>query len=167
MELRPRDLATLTVNVFGLIGNEWMLITAGNREAFNTMTASWGGMGVIWGKNVCFCVVRPGRYTYRFMETSDRFTLSFFDDRFRKALAYCGSHSGRDVDKVKEAGFTPIFGDEGIFFSEARLVLCCRKLYFQDIDPSNFIDPTIDGAHYPIKDYHRMYIGEIVSCLAE
>ena len=166
MELLPRDPTKLTDNVFELIGSDWMLITAGSREAFNTMTASWGGMGVIWGKNVCFCVVRPVRHTFQFMESSDRFTLSFFDDRFRKALSFCGSHSGRDVDKVKETGLAPVFGEEGVFFSQARLVLCCRKLYFQDVDPSHFTDPAIDPTHYPLKDYHRMYVGEITSCLA-
>jgi flavin reductase (DIM6/NTAB) family NADH-FMN oxidoreductase RutF len=167
MELRPIDPTKLADNVFELVGNQWMLITAGGEKAFNTMTASWGGMGVIWGKNVCFCVVRPGRHTYQFMESSDRFTLSFFGKDYRGILTYCGSHSGRDVDKAKETGLTPVFDDNGIFFAEARLVVCCRKLYFQDIDPSRFVDRTIDVTHYPMKDYHRMYIGEITSCLAE
>jgi len=166
MDLRPGDPTKLTDNVFSLIGHDWMLITAGNRNGFNTMTASWGGMGVIWGRNVCFCVVRPGRHTFGFMESADRFTLSFFDDRFREALTYCGSHSGRDVDKVKETRLNPVFDGDSIFFAEARLVLCCRKLYFQDIDPSHFIDPAFDATHYPLKDYHRMYVGEITTCLA-
>lgn len=160
------DPATLKENPFDLIGKGWMLITAGSPEAFNTMTASWGGMGVIWAKNVCFCVVRPGRHTYGFMEKSDMFTLSFFDEAFRKALTYCGSHSGRNVDKVKEAGLTPVFADEGIYFAEARLVFSCRKLYHHDLDPACFLDPTIDSANYPHKDYHRMYVGEIAACLA-
>ena len=165
MELKEIDSAGIADNVFDLIGDAWMLITAGDREAFNMMTASWGGMGVIWGKKVCFCVVRPGRNTYRFMESSDSFTLSFYDERYRKALMYCGSHSGRDVDKVKESGLTPVFGEKGVYFAESRLVLCLRKLYFHDIDPTHFLDRAIDATHYPSKDYHRMYIGEITACM--
>lgn len=159
------DPATLEENPFDLIGRGWMLITAGSPDGFNTMTASWGGMGVIWAKNVCFCVVRPGRHTYKFMEKADNFTLSFFDEDNRAALNYCGSHSGKDVDKVKETGLVPVFAEEGIYFAQARLVFCCRKLYFHDLDPRHFLDPKIDSANYPNKDYHRMYVGEIVTCL--
>jgi flavin reductase (DIM6/NTAB) family NADH-FMN oxidoreductase RutF len=166
VDFKTIDPATMKDNVFELIGDGWMLVTAGNADAFNTMTASWGGMGVIWGKKVCFCVVRPGRYTYRFMEASESFTLSFFDEPYRKALTYCGSHSGRDVDKVKETGLTPAMDKGGIYFTEARLVMVLKKLYFQDLDPAHFLDPTIDSTHYPHKDYHRMYVGEIVECLS-
>jgi flavin reductase (DIM6/NTAB) family NADH-FMN oxidoreductase RutF len=165
VEFKAIDPFSITDNVFELIGDKWMLITAGNRESFNTMTASWGGRGVSWGKKVCFCLVRPGRYTYQFMESSDSFTLSFYDERHRKALEYCGSHSGRDVDKVKETDLTPVLDDKGIYFAEARLVFFLKKLYFQDIDPAHFLDTTIGPTHYPLKDYHRMYIGEILACL--
>jgi flavin reductase (DIM6/NTAB) family NADH-FMN oxidoreductase RutF len=159
------DPSTLSDNPFELIGKDWMLITAGTRDGFNTMTASWGGVGVLWARNVCFCFIRPGRHTRKFMESSDLFTLSFFDESHRDALTYCGSHSGRDKDKVKETGLTPVFGDGGVYFAESRLVFCCRKLYHHDIDPARLTDLTIDGNHYPLKDYHRMYVGEIVSCL--
>jgi len=152
-------------NTFKLIGQDWMLITAGTPEKFNTMTASWGGFGVLWNKNVCFCVIRPQRYTYEFMEKSDKFTLSFFDDNYRDALKLCGSKSGREIDKVAAAGITPFkCSDEMVAFKEARLVLECRKLYFQDINPNNFIDPSIDK-NYTAKDYHRMYVAEITKCL--
>ena len=164
-EFRTIDPTTLQENPFNLIGREWMLITAGSPDAFNTMTASWGGMGVLWDRNVCFCFVRPGRHTRKFMDAADFFTLSFFDEAFRDALTYCGSHSGRDKDKVKETGLSPVFADEGVYFAESRLVFCCKKLYDHDFDPARFHDPDIDPTHYPLKDYHRMYIGEIVSCL--
>ncbi|MDA8098383.1 MAG: flavin reductase family protein [Nitrospiraceae bacterium] len=154
----------LTDNPFTLIGKDWMLITAGTQEKFNTMTASWGGLGVLWERKVVFCFVRPTRYTYEFMERGDRFTLSFFGERHRKALQFCGSHSGRNTDKMQGAGLTP-FDDNGfISFQEARLVLACRKVYFQDILPQQFLDPSIENM-YPQKDYHRMYAGEIVRCL--
>jgi flavin reductase (DIM6/NTAB) family NADH-FMN oxidoreductase RutF len=165
MEFGEIDPAAITDNVFDLIGEKWMLITAGSRDSFNTMTASWGGMGVIWGKKACFCVVRPGRHTFRFMESSESFTLSFYDEPHRKALIHCGSHSGRDVDKVKETGLTPVFDSKSIYFAEARLVFFLKKMYFHDLDPGHFVDPTIDTTHYPLKDYHRMYFGEITNCL--
>ncbi len=156
--------STLQENVFSLIGKDWMLITSGNRESFNTMTASWGGMGVLWNKNVCFIFIRPQRYTYEFVEKSETFTLSFFSDEYRSALNYCGSNSGRDVDKAAKTGLTPVVTESGaVSFSEARFVIECRKIYFQDLDPENFIDPAIDK-NYSAKDYHRMYIGEVVSC---
>ncbi|HOS38855.1 MAG TPA: flavin reductase [Spirochaetota bacterium] len=160
--IEPSDLAD---NVFRLIGSEWMLITAGDRESFNTMTASWGGLGVLWHRPVSYIVVRPVRHTYRFLERGDAYTLSFFDARYKSVLQLCGSKSGRDIDKVKEAGISPRTTELGsVYFEEARLVLECRKIYFQDIDPRNFVDQSI-GENYPDRDYHRMYVGQIVTCL--
>ncbi len=161
IESKPEQLID---NPFKLIGKDWMLITAGTQQSFNTMTASWGGVGVLWQKQVSFCFVRPTRYTFEFMERSENFTLSFFEERYRKELNFCGSNSGRDTDKVKETGLTPISKDGFIYFGEARLVLACRKLYFQDINPGYFLEQGIHDL-YPAKDYHRMYVGEIVSCL--
>ncbi len=166
MNHRETKADLLKENPFRLIGSDWMLITAGTPEKFNTMTASWGGLGVLWERSVAFCFVRPTRYTREFMERSGTFTLSFFGEEHRKALQYCGTHSGRDTDKVKEAGLTPVKEGGFIFFDEARLVLACRKIYFQDIGPERFLDPRID-AMYPQKDYHRMYVGEIAKCLVK
>lgn len=149
-------------NTFKLIGKDWMLVTAGSPDAWNTMTASWGGVGVLWNKPVSFVFIRPQRYTYEFIERSDTFTLSFFTENYRGALNICGSKSGRDIDKAAETGLTPIAGAAGTTtFKEARLVLECRKLYFQDIDPKNFLDESIEK-NYSQKDYHRIYIAEIV-----
>jgi flavin reductase (DIM6/NTAB) family NADH-FMN oxidoreductase RutF len=152
-------------NVFDLIGEKWMLITAGNEEKLNTMTASWGNMGVLWGKPVTTCFIRPTRYTLEFMEREDYYTLSFYGEKYRKQLSICGSDSGRDVDKVKKTGFKPVFADCGApYFKEAELVLVCRKLYVDDIKPENFTDKKLDN-WYPDKDYHRVFIGEIVEVL--
>lgn len=149
-------------NLFKLIEKDWFLITAGNKEEMNTMTANWGGLGYLWNKNVCFIFIRPTRYTYKFVEANDFFTLSFFEEKYRKELDFCGSKSGRDVNKIEKCGFTPIyFSEGGVAFEEAKLIMTCRKLYMQDIDPANFKDSLIDR-NYPKKDYHRMYIGEIV-----
>ncbi len=152
----------LDENVFTLLGSDWMLITAGDIKSYNTMTASWGGMGVLWHRNVCYIVIRPQRYTFSYLEKNDYFTLSFFHEKYRDVLKFCGARSGRDVSKAVETGITPIATAHGaVFFSEARLVIECRKIYYQDIEPNNFIDPTIID-NYPQKDYHRMYVGEIV-----
>jgi flavin reductase (DIM6/NTAB) family NADH-FMN oxidoreductase RutF len=160
-EIKPE---LLTENPFKLIGADWMLITAGTPEKFNTMTASWGGLGVLWERKVCFCFIRPTRYTYEFVERAQTFTLSFFEEQYRKTLSFCGSRSGRDMDKIKDSGLTPVKENGSIHFAEARLVLACKKLYFQDIRPEHFQDPNIETL-YPKKDYHRMYVGEIVRCL--
>jgi flavin reductase (DIM6/NTAB) family NADH-FMN oxidoreductase RutF len=161
-EIKPVEIEG---NPIHLIGQEWMLISAGTPEHFNTMTASWGSMGELWFKPVCFCFVRPQRYTYEFMEKSDAFTLSFFAEDYKQKLNFCGSRTGRETDKVGECGFTPALAENGsVYFEEARLVIECRKLYFQDLEPANFLDDTI-MKNYPQNDFHRMYIGEITRVL--
>ena len=108
-----------------------------------------------------FTFIRPQRYTYEFIEKGEVFTLSFFDEAHRDALQFCGAHSGRDVDKVQATGLTPVFSDGGVYFEEAKLVLVCRKLAYQDMDPAGFIDPSLEK-NYAAGDYHRMYAAEIV-----
>lgn len=155
----------LTDNVFSIIGKDWMLITSGSVDNYNTMTASWGGMGHLWNKNVCFIFVRPSRYTYEFMEKNDNFSLSFFNEEWRNALTICGKKSGRDIDKAKETGLIPIPGNnQTTGFDQARLIIECKKLYYQDIIPEQFLDPTIEK-NYNGSDYHRMYVGEILSIM--
>jgi len=154
-------------NVFKLIDSDWMLITAGTLKGWNTMTASWGGLGILWNKPVAFCFVRPTRHTFGFMEKNDRFTLSFFTERYRAALNLCGTKSGRDTDKARATGLTPVAGRRGFTsFAQARMVLECRKLYFQDLNPKAFLDSAIIK-NYPKRDFHRMYIGEITRCLVK
>jgi flavin reductase (DIM6/NTAB) family NADH-FMN oxidoreductase RutF len=153
-------------NVFKLIDRDWMLVTAGTMDKFNMLTASWGGFGILWEREVAMCYIRPGRHTFGFMERHGMFTLSFFEEKYRPALKLCGKKSGRDTDKALAAGLTPVEGRKGgVYFAEARLVFECRKLYSQDIDPARFVDPKLD-IFYPKKDYHRMYVGEIFTCLA-
>lgn len=156
------DIKTLKENVVSLFDDKWALITAGNKESYNTMTASWGTMGELWNKDVCFAFIRPQRYTFEFMEREDYFTVSFFPEEYKKALGFCGRYSGRDCDKAKETGLTPVEVGSSMSFEESEIVLLCKKLYVQDIDPKGFIDKSIDEACYPQKDYHRMFVGEIV-----
>ena len=153
-------------NPFKLIGADWMLITAGSPAAFNTMTAGWGGLGVLWDKQVAFVFLRPTRHTFGFLEQAPAFTLSFFTEDHRAALEFCGTHSGREVNKAAKTGLTPLFDRPGaVYFAEARLVLVCRKIYSQDIDPARFLDPAIAG-FYGACDYHRLYVGEITQGLS-
>jgi flavin reductase (DIM6/NTAB) family NADH-FMN oxidoreductase RutF len=155
------------------IGDEWMLITAGNiREGtghWNTMTASWGGLGVLWGRNVAFMFIRPTRHTFEFARAASLFSLSFFGKTHRKALQICGDRSGRDTDKAAEAGLTPLVFEAGsaagaVGFQEASEIIVCRKLYAHDFDPAGFLDPSIE-TNYPNRDYHRMFIGEVAAVL--
>jgi len=164
MSLVKSSVENLKVNPFELIGRDWYLITAGKSVSdYNTMTASWGSMGIMWGKNVFTCGIRPNRHTFGFVEDNDCFTVSFFDsDKYREMLSFCGSKSGRDVDKAKETGITPVETDGTVTFEEARLVLVCRKLYAQDIDTEKFTDR--DNLKFYEKDpCHRMYTSEIVA----
>ena len=165
--LRNIDPKQIRDNPFSLIGDKWMLITAGDAERCNTMTASWGGVGVLWQVPVATCYVRPQRYTKQFLDEQEYFTLTFFGEEYRDALKLCGTKSGRDVDKVKECGFTVKTAQGGApYFEEAELVIVCRKRYAQDFDPAA-IPADVKEKQYPNQDYHTMYIGEIVEVLSK
>jgi len=150
---------------FYLIGKEWLLITASGKdetgkEITNTMTASWGGVGILWNRPVAFCFIRPQRYTFTLTEQADRFSLSVLPEGYRAALQLCGTRSGRDTDKFREAGLTPSEHLGVPYPAEARLVLVCRKLYADDLKKDCFVDPTLLG-NYKANDFHRMYVIEI------
>ncbi|HHD2752913.1 TPA: flavin reductase [Clostridium perfringens] len=155
----------LNENPFKLIGKDWMLITAKKDDKVNTMTASWGGLGVMWGKDVAYIVVRPQRYTKEFIDNSDTFSLTFFDDEYKKTLGYLGKVSGRDEDKISNSNLTLNTCENTPYFEEGKVVLVCKKLYGQYIDPKCFLEDGIDERWYPEKDYHMLYIAEIKNVL--
>jgi len=161
-DIPPQHLSMLPFHVWN---DRWFLLAAGDfvGGAFNVMTVSWGGLGIMWGKPFALVVVRPSRHTRQFMDSSAAFTLSVLPEQYREALDYCGSRSGRDGDKVKASGLTAIASQAvpAPSFEEAELVLECRKTYFSDLDPSHFLDPAIEQ-NYASLDYHRVYFGEIV-----
>ena len=162
IEIKPEELSG---NTFKMIGSDWMLVSCADGEKFNTMTASWGGMGVLWGKNVAFVFIRPQRYTYEFTEKSDILTLYFFGGEMRDALTLCGRKSGRDCDKVAEAGLTPYWIDEkSPAFSEAKVILKCRKMYADVLREEAVVDSTVMN-NYAAKDFHRVYVCEIEKIL--
>ncbi len=152
-------------DIFKLIGDDWMLISAAREGTVNTMTANWGCAGVLWNKPVCICFIRPQRHTYGFVEGAERLSMSFFDKEYRPALTYCGRNSGRDVDKFAETGLTPAFSGEVPYIAEAKLVLLCRKLYADDLRGDKFIVESL-LSNYTEKDFHRFYVCEIEKVLS-
>ena len=163
--MKKIDVKSLQDNVFSLIGDRWMLITAGTAERCNTMTASWGGLGHLWGKDVAFAFIRPQRYTKQFVDENDRFSLCFFGGEQMEALRYLGTASGRDEDKIAKSGLTLTHIDSVPCFEEASLVLLCRKLYVQTLNPEQFTDRTVADSCYPNRDFHDLYIAEIEKAL--
>lgn len=145
--------------------NEWMLVTAEKDGKVNTLTASWGGLGIMWNKEVAFVVIRPQRYTKEFIDGADSFSLTFFDKSFKKKLSYLGNTSGRDEDKIAKAELT-IVHDNGIpYFEEAHTSIFVKKLFVQPITEDSFLDKGIIGHWYPAKDFHYLYIAEITKVL--
>ncbi len=164
MALKQVNPEQLGFNPFEAIGKQWFLLTAGTQQTgWNTMTCSWGAAGVLWNKPSVTCYVRRSRYTLGFMEQQDTFTLSFLGDEHRKALSFCGSHSGRDCDKAVESGLHPVALDGAVTFEEAKLVLVCKKRYAADMDIAD-IPEDAKTSFYGDNDAHRLYIGEIVAC---
>ena len=165
MNITKKDISDICFDPFTKIGKEWMLISACDEKRqdkkINTMTASWGGVGVLWNKNVFFCFVRPQRFTKEFIDASDTVTLSFFDEAFRDALTKCGRVSGRDCNKIQDAGLHANAVDGAVFFEEAKLTIVGKKLFNQYLDEESFVDKALIGTNYPGKDYHMMYICEI------
>ena len=150
-------------NIIKMLNEDWMIITAGTDEKFNMMTAGWGGMGVLYGKPVAICFINPLNYTYQFMETNDTYTFTFYTEAYREALLYCGSNSGRDTDKVKGSGLTPITTPSGSkAFSEAWLIIECRKLVGQSLNHDTLFDDTVK-AEWTGKQLPKMFIGEIIN----
>ncbi len=150
---------------FKLIGSDWMLITAEKEGKVNTMTASWGGMGVMWAKNVAFIVIRPQRYTREFVDTANSFSLSFFEEDYKKILTYLGTVSGREEDKISKSGLNIDFEDNVPYFREAKIVMTCKKLYKQKFHADCFIEKSIIDKWYPEKDFHEIYVAEIEKIL--
>jgi len=170
--MEKAELTALTrEDALKLIGKDWMLVTSGKRELFNTMTASWGGIGWLWNRPVAFVFIRPERYTHDFIEREGRLTLSFYDEAHRGILQYCGAKSGRDVDKVKETGLEPVELESGaVTFGQARLTLDCRKLFKSPMTAANFVDKSILAKWYgdkPGMSLHDIYVVEVEQVYAK
>lgn len=163
MSFQKVPVSELPLNPFTQIGKDWMLVTASDGTRVNAMTASWGGLGVLWGAEVAYVVIRPQRYTRELIDRADGFTLSFFDGGYKKELGVLGTLSGRDGDKLAQVGFTVRAFDGVPAPEQASLVIVTRKLYRQPLRGECFIEPGLDAQHYPHKDYHILYIARIQS----
>ncbi|MGE4268293.1 MAG: flavin reductase [Deferribacterales bacterium] len=162
-QIKPED---FNQSPFRIIGKDWMLVTAEKDGRANSMTASWGGLGVMWGKNVAFIVVRKSRFTKEFVDGADTFSLTFFDRKqYGKMLGYMGTVSGRDEDKIAKSALTVAHRNGTPYFEEAEKVIICRKLFCLPLTPEHFIDSSIDNEWYKDKDYHDLYIAEVTDIL--
>ena len=163
MQFEQKTLSEIQWNPFDMIGKQWYLLTAGGLSDYNTMTASWGFMGEMWGKPSFLCGVRTNRHTLPFMEQNDCFSVSFFEESQRAALQFCGTHSGRDYDKAKETGLTPVELDGVATFAEANLVLICKKQYTDMLKTEGFLIPETYQRWYNADPLHKLFVGEILA----
>ena len=151
-------------NPFDLFNKCWALVTAGPIEKHNSMTVSWGELGTLWRKSVATIYIKPCRYTHIFMEENELFVISFFDENYKKALGIMGSKSGKDVDKDKLSGLTPIAHNDVAIYKEASLTLICKKIYRHDLVKENIPQKEIE-TYYQVEEPHTMYIGEVVEII--
>ena len=163
--MKQIEINEFSENPFKLIGSDWMLITAKKGDKTNMMTASWGGVGILWNKPVATIYVRPQRYTKEFIDNEEYFSLCVLSEEYRQILNYCGTKSGRDEDKIAETKLTIDESEKVPIFKESRLVLICKKLYAQDLTEQSFIDKSLVEKNYQAKDFHTMYIAEIEKIL--
>lgn len=162
---KETDKTQLPFNPFE-IKDKWMLITASKADgSVNTMTASWGGFGVMWNKEVAFVVIRPQRYTREFVESAESFSLTFFDKSYLKDLGYLGKVSGRDEDKIGKTGLTVLTEDSVPYFKEAHTAIIVKKLFVQRIQDESFLDKSVIDRWYPEEDFHYLYIAEVTKIL--
>jgi len=150
--------------IFSQFNKRWALLSAGTMDHHNTMTISWGGMGTLWEKPVVTVYVKPCRHTFQYMNKNMYFTVSFYPEEYRKALTVMGSISGRDIDKDKEAGLTPVALTQAVTYKEAEVTLLCRRIYWQDLDEEHMPGDVV-RQNYLSDEAHRMYIGEVVEII--
>lgn len=165
-ELREINTNDFSCNPFKMLGKDWMLITAENNNKVNTMTASWGGMGVLWEYDVVYIFIRNSRYTKEFIDASPNFSLTFFDtDKYHKTMGYLGNVSGRTEDKIAKSELTLLKEDGIPYFAEANTVIMCEKLSRQMIAPEGMLNDELLTKYYADHDYHEMYIGKILKIM--
>ncbi len=163
-EISPKALKN---NPFSLIGDDWMLITASNGEKVNTMTASWGGLGVFCNKDVAFTFIRPQRYTKEFVDCADTFSLSVLGEGYRDELTYLGRVSGKDEDKIAKTGLTVVYDGDTPYFEESEVVIICKKMCEVELEEGSFFDEAYCDKFFPNKDFHTLYVSEIVKVMVK
>ena len=154
----------LRTEIFSQFDKKWALLTAGDKDNFNTMTISWGGLGTLWNNPVATVYVRASRFTHEFMDANEYFSISFYPERYRRTLAELGSKSGRDMDKMHVPGLTPVTAHGTVSFEEAEVTLICQKLFKQQLDAANMPEDVVND-FYADQDMHDMYIGKVVAVI--
>ena len=164
-EWKTFPIEKMELNPFEAIGRQWMAVTTEKDGKANAMTASWGGLGVLWGSNVATIYIRDSRFTKEYLDATETFSLAFFDESRKQDLGYLGKVSGRDEDKIAKLDYHIAHQDGVAYIEEAETVLLCRKLSATRITADQFIDPEIEKKWYADGDMHTMYIGEIIGVL--
>ena len=161
-EISPFD---FNENIFKLLSRDCLLLTTEINGKPNTMTVGWGGIGVMWGKNVVFTAVRPERYTYEILENTEYLSLSALTEDKRSAIAYCGKESGRNTDKISDCGLSLLHENDAPYIADSKIVFICKKLSKTPISQSDFpTDSAIPQKWYG-GGYHSLFIGEIEKIL--
>jgi flavin reductase (DIM6/NTAB) family NADH-FMN oxidoreductase RutF len=164
--MKKIEIQDFNENVFKLIGDDWLLINTYNEEKVNSMTASWGGMGVLWNKEVAYIFIRPQRYTQELLPNNEYFSLSVMGEEYRDVLNYLGSVSGRDENKLEKANLAVTKDENGApIIEEARLNIIVRKLFCQQMTEDAFVDKDLVDINYPNKDFHFVYVLEILKII--
>ena len=158
------DLKNFKIAPLYALDKEWALLTCKDNDKFNMMTISWGGFGTLWHKPIVTIYIRPSRYTYELIEKNDYFTISFYDEEYKKDLGVLGTKSGRDIDKMSCIKLTPEYINNIVTFKEAKLTIICKKIYFQDLEIENIPKDERDK-FYSTEPVHRMYIGEVIDVI--
>lgn len=156
-----------TINdMYDLFNKKWALVSAGKPDDFNVMTVSWGSLGTLWSRAIVTVYIKPCRYTHQFMENNEYFTVSFYDEKYRRDMALLGRLSGRDGDKVAQTKLQPIACGDSVSFSQARVTILCRKIYQHDFQREGIPEEVIER-YYQTEEPHTMYIGEVVEVFGE
>ena len=152
----------LSANLFHKIDNEWLLICSYDRDngRENMMTASWGGFGILWNREVCFLFVRPQRHTHKLLSEQEEFSVAVLPEELKAAHKVCGRLSGADVDKMKETGLHETELDGVRTVAEANLVFLVKKLYEDELKKTGFLEEAL-LKNYPTDDFHTVYVCEI------
>ncbi len=164
---RKIDYTEFNIDIFQAIGKQSFLLASGTINHHNCMTVGWAGLGYLWRRPMAFVYVRPQRYTFQLMAQYNYFSMNFFSDNYNNILQLCGTKSGRDIDKMHLPGITPEdYQQQTIYYKEAQIVLICKKIYYQDLNPENLVEKSVLSL-YPLNDFHRIYYGEVTSILTE
>jgi flavin reductase (DIM6/NTAB) family NADH-FMN oxidoreductase RutF len=153
-------------NVFTLVGKVFPVITAGKEDHYNSMTASGGGMGMLFKKPTTWCILQANRYTLEMILKEQTYTLSYFPNEYMEQILFLGSKSGRDSEKMKEVELTGVQTPSGdMSFKEARLIIECKLTEITTAKPNDFYTQEakdyINEAYKEANDYRKYVFGEI------